>query len=219
MIVIGLSDVHGDTAFIRKMGDVLSRADLVLLAGDITHFAHASQAKRVVEAVCRYNSCVLAVPGNCDHPDVDKWLTREEINLHPESRIKENLGFAGLGGSIYTPFNTPFEYSESQAARFLSEAAAGLPENKPFVLVSHQPPSNTDCDRLRSGKHVGSRELRRFIETRQPLVCFTGHIHEAVATDRIGRTWIINPGPLWRGSYAYAEINAQKAFVEIRPVF
>lgn len=219
MVIIGLSDLHGDTNIIKKMGGVLSRVDVVVLAGDITHFDHALQAERVVEAVRRYNSRVLAVPGNCDHSDVDKWLTREGINLHPESRITEDLGFAGLGGSIYTPFNTPFEYSESQAARFLSGAAASLPENKPFVLVSHQPPSNTGCDRLRSGKHVGSRELRHFIETRQPLVCFTGHIHEAVTTDRIGRTWIINPGPLWRGSYAYAEISQQKAFVEIRPVF
>ncbi|MCF8110670.1 MAG: metallophosphoesterase family protein [Desulfobacteraceae bacterium] len=218
MIIIGLSDIHGDTAYIGRIGDVLKRADFVVLAGDITHFAHANQAARVVEAVRRHNASVLAVPGNCDHPDVDQWLNSEDINLHPKSLVTEDIGFAGLGGSIYTPFNTPFEYSETQAGKYLSEVAADIAEDKPFILVSHQPPAETSCDRLRDGRHVGSRKLRRFIETRQPLVCVTGHIHESVAADRIGETWVVNPGPLWRGHYAYAHITGRQASVEIRKI-
>ncbi|MFW6011211.1 MAG: metallophosphoesterase family protein [Desulfosalsimonas sp.] len=171
-----------------------------------------------METMRKYNTRVLAVPGNCDHPDVDQWLDKEGINLHPKCLITDDICFAGLGGSIYTPFNTPFEYPDSQARRYLSEAAEGLSKGKPYVLVSHQPPADTSCDRLRDGRHVGSRELRSFIETRRPLVCFTGHIHESVAVDQIGGTWIVNPGPLWRGHYAYAHINSRQAAVEIRSV-
>ncbi|MBS3809221.1 MAG: metallophosphoesterase family protein [Desulfobacterales bacterium] len=216
MILIGLSDIHGETAIIDRMGHILSRADAVLLAGDITHFSHAGKAERVVEAVRRHARCVLAVPGNCDHNDVNDWLEQEGINLHCRTRTFGNIGIAGLGGSIYTPFNTPFEYSETQVRRFLSDAAAGLPENLPFVLVSHQPPADTACDRIRGGRHVGSRELREFIETYQPLAGFTGHIHESVTTDHIGRTKIVNPGQLRRGCYAYAEITSDLISVEIR---
>jgi hypothetical protein len=59
--------------------------------------------------------------------------------------------------------------------------------------------------------------VRTYIETRQPLICFTGHIHEAKGIDRIGRTQIINPGPLWKGGYAYAEVEGgQIKTLEIR---
>jgi len=86
----------------------------------------------------------------------------------------------------------------------------------PLVLMSHQPPINTQCDRIATGAHVGSHAVRRFIEIRQPLVCFTGHIHESVALDNIGDTRIVNPGMLANGQYAYAEIGQGKATVEIR---
>lgn len=218
MIVIGLSDVHGDAAIIEKMGIVLKQADLVVLAGDITHFGHAAQARRVVDAVRRFSGCVLAVPGNCDHPDVNAWLDSEGINLHPEARMVENLGFAGLGGSLYTPFNTPFEYSEADAEDFLSRASEGLHENLPFVMVSHQPPADTSCDRLRDGRHVGSNALRKFIHEKQPLVCFTGHIHESPGTDTIGDSVIVNPGRPGHGRYAYAQISGRNVSVEVRSV-
>lgn len=216
MIVIGLSDVHGDAAIIEKMGMVVKQADVVVLAGDITHFGHAAQARRVVDAVRGSASCVLAVPGNCDHADVNAWLDNEGINLHPEARMVGNLGFAGLGGSLYTPFNTPFEYSEAQAENFLSQASQDLPENLPFVLVSHQPPADTSCDRLRDGRHVGCNALRKFINETQPLVCFTGHIHESPGTDTIGDTVIVNPGRPGTGRYAYAEISGRSVSVEVR---
>ncbi len=217
MIVIGLSDIHGETAFIHRLGHVLKSADVVLLAGDITHFAHAGEAARVLEAVWKSAARVLTVPGNCDHPDVDSWMEKQGINLHPGVSVVGDLGFAGLGGSIYTPFNTPFEYSETRARQFLADIAEGLPEEIPFVMLSHQPPRDTLCDRLRDGRHVGSIALREFIEIIQPLVCFTGHIHESVGIDRIGKTWIINPGRLGHGRYAYAEITVRQAFVEICP--
>ena len=218
MIVIGISDAHGETSGIDRMGDVLRGADLVLLTGDLTHFGHSSQAARVVATVKNYCGSVMAVPGNCDHSDVITWLEQEDINLHPRALAFGDIWFVGLGGSITTPFKTPFEYSEDRARQLISQAAEGLPDNSPFALVSHQPPAETSCDRLRDGKFAGSRAVREFIEARQPVVCFTGHIHESVGTDQIGRTKIINPGQSDNGRYAYAEITSLEAFVELRAV-
>ncbi|MBS3731877.1 MAG: metallophosphoesterase family protein [Desulfobacterales bacterium] len=218
MIVIGLSDIHGQTAAMDRLGKILQKADVVVLAGDITNFGNARHAGRVVESVRRYAGCVLGVPGNCDYPGVAAYLDQEGMNLHAKSRVIVDIGFAGLGGSLFTPFHTPNEHSETEIRRFLSGAAAGLPENLPFVLVSHQPPINTNCDRIRSGKHVGSRVLWEFIETRQPLVCITGHIHESVDTDRIGDTMIINPGRFGKGRYAFVEIRDEITFAEVRSI-
>jgi Icc-related predicted phosphoesterase len=45
--------------------------------------------------------------------------------------------------------------------------------------------------------HVGSIAIRRFIETRQPLVTLHGHIHESARLtgswrQQIGRTWALS---------------------------
>ncbi len=61
-------------------------------------------------------------------------------------------------------------------------------------MVSHQPPYDTINDQVSPGVHVGSNSIRKFIEEHQPLVCFSGHIHEGTGIDHIGNTAIVNPG-------------------------
>jgi uncharacterized protein len=64
------------------------------------------------------------------------------------------------------------------------------------------PPYGTKTDMLYSGRSVGSKAVRAFIESRQPAICLCGHIHEAKGLDAIGKTQIINPGSLANGGYA-----------------
>ncbi|MEM2929882.1 MAG: hypothetical protein QW797_03360 [Thermoproteota archaeon] len=46
------------------------------------------------------------------------------------------------------------------------------------------------------GEHIGSVEVRRFIEEESPALCLCGHVHErAGLSEKIGRTLVINPGP------------------------
>lgn len=218
MKILGLTDVHGDVAAVRKMVDLLQAADMLLLVGDITNFGRQAETESVLSAFGPYGKNVLAVSGNCDYPEVDACLTDRSINLHGTSVIIDGIGFLGLGGSLITPFGTPNEMSEDEIEACLNRGYAGLEPDMPFVLVAHQPPHDTRCDRLTSGLQVGSHAVRKFIEARRPLACFTGHIHESVATDRIGSTPVINPGPLGRGFYAFAEVNRQSASVDIRAI-
>lgn len=218
MIILAVTDIHGMAESIEKISRQLQESDVACITGDITHFGGAREAGQVVEPFCRYAPRVLAVHGNCDTPEVVNYLDEKGINLHARGKTIDGIGFLGLGGSLETPFNTPIEYAETDLRRFLDQAKAMLPPDSPMVLVSHQPPANTACDKLNAGHHVGSQVLHTFIEQYQPLVCFTGHIHEAVATDRIGKTWIVNPGQLGSGRYAYAEIENNRAEVEIRSI-
>jgi Icc-related predicted phosphoesterase len=39
------------------------------------------------------------------------------------------------------------------------------------------------------------------------LICLTGHIHESIGIDTIGRTKIINPGQFSQNGFAYAELD------------
>jgi Icc-related predicted phosphoesterase len=67
------------------------------------------------------------------------------------------------------------------------------------VCVFHSPPYETGLDRHHSGKPIGSRAIRSFIEKVQPLISMHGHIHEGpymsgFFISRIGHTICINPG-------------------------
>ena len=65
---------------------------------------------------------------------------------------------------------------------------------------------------------MGSKTIREIIETFEPLICFTGHIHEAPGIDEIGVTKIVNPGPLGTRSYAYLNITDKINTLEIRKI-
>ncbi len=214
MIIAGLSDIHGKTSRMEKLGE-LSGEDLVLLVGDITHFGKKDAAQKVLGALSHCPAKILAVPGNCDHPEVGRFLDDANINIHARHRVMGGVAFLGIGASLPTPFNTPYEISEAAFERALTKAAANLPGDIPLILVAHQPPIHTACDRIHDGTHVGSRSVRNFIERHRPLVCFTGHIHESRAIDHIGETAVINPGSFAAGGYARVEVAESLISAEI----
>jgi Icc-related predicted phosphoesterase len=122
--------------------------------------------------------------------------------------LLDQIAFVGVGASLPCLIPTPNEVSEADLEACLNQAVAGLDPQIPKVLVSHQPPLNTLTDLPQGKTHIGSKAICAFIERAQPMICFSGHIHESVGIDRIGSTRIINPGPPWQGSFAYAELTA-----------
>ena len=196
---------------VRKLTGILAgrRPDLILIAGDITHFSGWEVARKVLEPVLSLGVPVLAVHGNCDGRDVPQLLEELGIGLH-DRRVEINgVGFIGLGGSNITPFNTIWELTEDEIMKILER------NYRPGdVILSHVPPRDTKADRIHSGLHVGSKALREFIERNQPPLVVTGHIHEARSVDRVGKTVIVNPGPLFRGYYAVIELDEATKKVE-----
>ncbi len=186
--------------------------------GDITNFGRAAEISQVLNAVMHSARKVFAVSGNCDYQEVDSFLNAQNINLHGKGAVYSGIGFVGLGGSLITPFQTPNELTEDEIEYYLAHGHSQIPSDIPMILVSHQPPVKTKCDRISSGAHVGSVAVRSFIEKYQPKICFTGHIHESVGVDKIGDTHIINPGMLNRGCFAYAEIGEIVETLEIRRI-
>ena len=218
MIVIALPDIHGEVSRVREISAELAEADVVLLVGDITHFGREREAQQVVDSIRRMNSQILAVSGNCDYPDVEDYLRREGLNIHRRSAVLDGVGFVGVGGSLTCPGRTPNEASEDDFEQYLAEAVSELPPGIPMILVAHQPPFETVNDMTNIGKHVGSKSIRGFIERHQPLICFTGHIHEGIGVDAIGETKTVNPGPFRNGQYACAEISDRVEELDIRSV-
>lgn len=216
MKIINIVDIHGNVNPIEKIRDELFSADLVIIAGDLTHFGGGEQAAVLIESVRLSNSNILAVTGNCDTKSVDDYLDRENINLHGRAKNIGGVNFFGAGGSLPCPSPTPTIYTEDEYADILAGALEGADPGAPAVMVCHQPPYGTSNDTLTNGEHVGSHTVREFIQERKPIVCFSGHIHEAPGIDEINGTKIVNPGPFGMGSYALLELSDKIDNLEIR---
>lgn len=200
MRIIAFGDIHMDPGAVESIPSIHS-ADLVIITGDITNYGNANAAEKMISRLLSINRNLLGVAGNLDKPDVARYLEENELSLHGSGRIFGKLGLMGLGGSNYTPFKTPYEFSEQELAAFLAAGLSRIQGAGDFILVSHTPPFRTQTDRLANGSHVGSTAVRTFIEQQQPALCLTGHIHESAGEDVIGRTRVLNPGMLKHGGY------------------
>lgn len=64
------------------------------------------------------------------------------------------------------------------------------------------------------GLHVGSYEIRKFIEEKKPVFAACGHIHEARGTERLADTFLLNPGRCPEGYYGLVIVDETNGRVE-----
>ena len=212
MKFISFGDIHEHPANVKKINGI-SDADFVVITGDLTNFGGVKKARDIIDFISSYNPIIYAQLGNMDLDEINSYFDEIGINLHGKGIIVEDVGIFGVGGSNYTPFNTPSEYSEERIEEFIYKGYDRI-KNLPIkVMVSHTPPYNTALDVVSGSMHVGSTAVRKFIEKYQPQLCLTGHIHEAVGEDRIGSTIIVNSGMLRNGGYT--EIVKQGENLEV----
>lgn len=200
MRIIAFGDIHMNSGDVENIPGIHS-ADHVIITGDLTNFGFRKDAEKIVNKLMSINNNILGLAGNLDQPDVADYLEDIGLSLHGKGKIIDGLGIVGLGGSNYTPFKTPYEFSEQELANLLAKGISQVGEAEDHILVSHTPPFQTKTDKLLNGAHVGSTAVRTFIEQHQPLLCLTGHIHESRGQDNIGRTLILNPGMIKNGGY------------------
>lgn len=219
MIIIALADIHSCLDYLvgsSGLSDDLSNADVVLIAGDITNFNGRDEAARILTELQKYNSSVLAVPGNCDLPAVDEYLRSSGVNLNCNCITVGEITFTGLGGSLACSRHVHNETSEEDFTVCLEHVSSMPPKDKKVVFVSHKPAKGTAVDSIGDGYHNGSEAIRKYIEQNQPMLAVSGHIHEAPGIDTIGKTTLVNPGPFRQGSYAYIELDETTVKAEIR---
>jgi Icc-related predicted phosphoesterase len=99
-------------------------------------------------------------------------------------------------GQIYTISDPEYYFNaKSTIAKDLKNFHA---DNKTIVSI-HCPPSGCDLDVCRNGYKAGSKAIRQWAETNNPLLILSGHIHENYAKtnkwkEKIGNTLVIQPG-------------------------
>ncbi len=156
-------------------------------------------------------SCYI-MGGNDDPPSVLEVLKHASLLQDPEDRvipIDETCEMISCGWSNPTPWHTPREYSEEELGQHIDTLMRQV-RNPGFTIMNlHVPPFQSGLDdapeldaslKVQTSlgqtrfKPVGSSAVRAAIERYQPLLGLHGHVHEAHATCKIGRTTCINPG-------------------------
>ncbi len=209
MKIFVAADFHGNSNAETNMTKFLERGyDCALLIGDLTNFGPPEVAESIFERTKEFGLPVFAIPGNCDPKQVLQVLDKYNANLHEKCQYLRDVVFSGLGGSNLTPFNTPFELTEVEIQEDL--AAINCVKGGNWILATHAPPFGTKLDEIEEGSHVGSKSIRQFVEQKQPSVLACGHVHEARGIDNIGKTIIVNPGPISNGFAAEIRIGNNK---------
>ena len=205
--ILALSDFHGFLPSFYKTVEKASmeKVDLLVVAGDITHFGDLETAEKLLKILTQSEVEVLFVPGNCDPPSLASVNWDQPRCIHGRIFNEYGFDFIGVGGALKGPFYTLFEVKDDEIEATLERELEG----ERLIVVSHTPPKDTRVDLTRFGLHVGSLSLRRFIEGKKPLCVVCGHIHEARGVDSIGSTVLVNPGPARDGYCAIIEINGE----------
>lgn len=190
------ADLHGKFELAKSIEKRAEEYDILVGAGDITHFYSAEVAKSMLHSFIKSSKNFLAVPGNCDLGATLELMETLDISLHARGKIVEGIGFFGLGGSNNTPFSTPLEFDEASLSRFLEKGYREIKDAEFKILVSHPPPYGI-LDATPSGEHVGSKALKDFLsaDENEVNVVVCGHAHEAKGAAKLKNTAIINVSP------------------------
>ena len=164
------------------------------------------------ERLARSGVACYIMGGNDDPPTVLEVLAESRLVHDPDGRVialDDYSEMISCGWSNPTPWNTPRECSEDELAQRIERMMALVKRPESCVMNLHVPPFQSGLDdapeldaslKVQSSfgqtrfKPVGSTAVRAAIERYQPLLGLHGHVHEAHASRKIGRTVCINPG-------------------------
>jgi uncharacterized protein len=200
-------DVHDRFDAVPRALAQIGRVDLLLVGGDITTGGTPDDAARAIDAWRPLAPQLLALAGNMDSPAIDARLAELGVALDGRGTTLGDVGVFGVSAAPISPLRTPYELDDDELARRAAEGFEAVKGCRVTIFCPHAPPRGTACDRTRNGEHVGSAAVRAFVEREQPDVVLCGHIHEARGSDRIGRTQIVNPGPVVAGHYAVVDVD------------
>ncbi len=192
MKIIAASDIHCDSIVLRAIGDaaVRSKADLILLAGDICETWQDSNYCRKIPELAHHAGCpVVLTPGNHDF-----WNPAEEF---PEKHITGSTDVVCLVDETLVYRNvkihgTPWtlRYGHWNWMRKEKDMQFDIPPDTD-ILLCHGPPFGYGDDA--NGLRIGSENLTAAIRNHPSLkFVFFGHNHG----DR-GKRYTINDTVLY----------------------
>jgi len=217
MRIFQVSDIHGSIEAAQRISERARelKADLIVIAGDITHFGGPRAAEEVLEPISAAGAPIYFVSGNCDSRELLSWQPDKlnAVNLNGRSVEFSGYVFAGAGGGSGR-FGTLTELEEEE----FEDVLGGFRRLQRLILVTHSPPYGTEVD-FTGTRHIGSTAIRRFIEEVQPILVCAGHAHEGRAVIRIGKSVVVNAGAAKNGFCAVVDVEDELARAELLTLY
>ncbi len=201
--VAALADVHFGADAVGTLrphlAHVAERADLLLIAGDLTRVGDPAEAALFVDELAEVRVPIVAVLGNHDH-HTDRAAGIVSVLRGAGVRVLEGdattldiggcrvgiAGAKGFGGGFLgacaSDFGEPemrafVGHTKERAAR-LEAALRGLESDLRIALLHYAPvPDTLRGERLEIYPFLGSYLLAEAIDRAEPHVAFHGHAH------------------------------------------
>jgi Icc-related predicted phosphoesterase len=190
MRILAFTDLHEQMEDFMEVKKLAKRADIIVCAGDFTIFEN--NMKQILHEINNLGKTVILIHGNHESASKTERLCkplRNIIFIHKSFFKRKNYLFLGYGGGGFTKRDEEFERTTKKFKKLMQ------PELN-TILVVHAPPYKTKLDKIGPKNYVGSKSYREFIEEAQPNIVICGHIEDnSYKNDKIGKTFIINPGP------------------------
>jgi len=153
---------------------------------------------------------IIVTAGNDDPLFINELFRESSVVIMAERQIvhiDDHHEMINEGYSNPTPWHTHREMDEDSLYEVIEQQAEQIKDVKNAIFNLHVPPYNSRLDDApllddnlvpvdggRTYAPVGSKAVRKAIETYQPLLGLHGHVHEAKGSVNIGRTLCLNPG-------------------------
>lgn len=213
MQILAISDIHGNRSQLRAILAQARPADLIVLAGDLTHLGNPDEAQAIVTLCRQHTPEVLTVTGNCDDALIEKYMALDGHSLTGAGRMVRDTGFFGVAAAQPFIGNT-WEVEESQLAAWAATGHAAVADAPRKALISHPPPHGF-VDMSYNKTHGGSRAVRETLDRYRVDLLVCGHIHEARGVANYNGTTIVNCGPAWMGFYVEVDWD-ERPVVQLR---
>lgn len=206
MRILLVSDLHYVLPQLDWVVGAAEDVDLVVLAGDLldisSDVALSTQAFVVSSyvAMLQERAQVIVSSGNHDLTGPDEhgenaalWMSRLR-----DAGVPTDGDSIEIGDTLFTVcpwWDGPI--GRERVARQLAADAARRPAR--WVWVYHWPPTDSTTSWTGS-RHYGDPDLAGWIEEHHPDIVMAGHVHnppfkpDGSWIDRVGDTWILNPG-------------------------
>jgi len=244
--IAAAGDVHGDEARRNEMAEAFAvvgeRADLLLLAGDLTTYGEPDQAAVVADACRTLGIPVVAVLGNHDwHADrgheITKVLESAGVTvLHRGWTVREvrgtEVGIVGTKGfvggfpdSALPDFGEPLlrrVYAETtEEVSAIEEGLQAIAHCPVRIVLLHYAPTMTTLEGEPRGilAFLGSDRLARPIAEHAPDLVIHGHGHAGTFEGYIGSIPVFNVSlPVMGHDFWVFELDGSKGGLRHGPV-
>ena len=192
MRIFAFADSHGAKEITERLTEVTTDeiADVIVCAGDYTHFARPAQA--LYDVLEKTKVPVIYVYGNHEH-DVKSCHINCGKDIDNQVLVIDEIAYCGLSG--HDLFNQSRQWRIAEVFDYFKEKLAKISYKK-LVLVTHEPPSSWLWPE-NEDKNAGNPLIDSFIKEVGADLVICGHLHvrEAAETVIDGHTRVVNPLP------------------------